>query len=189
MPSQLQMVNRCLSELGRNAVVSINDSPDAQYVSAKITELLPEVLLEYNWNFAVVYRSDSTPLTNNFSPDYTYSYQLPGDYGHFFRWASTGAQWPIYQITDGMMLAQTNPIQYYYIKNVVDYSVMPPLFARCVVLYAAAKSGLTTTNNQTLTQYLTNEYYRILAKAIMQNDMERPVFQMPYNDFNRTTYV
>lgn len=189
MPSQLQLVNRTLSELGRLQVTSINDSPDATYVAAKIAELFPEVLLEANWNFAVRYRTDDTPLTTPFSPDYLYAYQLPGDFGKFFKWAATGAQWPVYEFADGMLLAQTRPVQYYYIVNIADYSVLTPLFSRALILYTASKSAPSLTNNVALTQYLEKEYMKSLAKAILENDMERSVTTTPYNDFDRITYV
>ncbi|MBX4189682.1 hypothetical protein KW791_00070 [Candidatus Parcubacteria bacterium] len=189
MPSELQLVNRVLSELGRLAVSAITDSDDAQYVAAKLSEVYPELLLDYNWNFAVVYRADNTPLSTDFSPDYIYSYQLPGDFGKFFKWAATGAQWPIYEFADGMLLAQTRPVQYYYISNQVAYTVLPPLFSRALVLYTAAKSAPTLTNNLKLSEYLEKEYEKSRIKAILQNDMERSVTTTPYNDFDRITYV
>jgi len=77
MPSLLDLTNRSLAELGRPNVVRLTDSPDAQYVSNKILELYQEVLLDYNWNFAIVYVANYSPETTNFSPDYVYSYQLP----------------------------------------------------------------------------------------------------------------
>lgn len=189
MPSQLQLVNRCLSELGRLSVSSITDSDDAKYVAAKINELYPELLLETNWNFAVVYRTDSTPLSTDFSPDFSYSYQLPGDFGRFFKWAATGAQWPVYEFSDGLLLAQTLPVQYYYISNQVSFTVLTPLFSRALILYAAAKSAPTLTNNVSLMGYLERQYEKALVKAILQNDMERSVTTTPYNDFDRISYV
>lgn len=189
MPSQLQLVNRCLSELGRLPVVAITDSPDALYVNAKINELFPEVLLEANWNFAVKYITDDAPLTTIFSPDFSYTYQLPGDFGKFFKWAATGSQWPIYEFADGYLLAQVKPVQYYYIVNQCDPVVLTPLFSRALILYAAAKSAPTLTNNVNLSNYLEKEYMKALTKAILQNDMERSVTTTPYNDFDRITYV
>jgi hypothetical protein len=189
MPSQLQLVNRCLSELGKLQVTNINDSPVAQYVAAKIYELFPELLQEANWIFAVKFIFDDAPLTTPFSPDYSYTYQLPGDFGRFYKWATTGAQWPIYEFADGFLLAQTMPVEYYYIVNFCAYEVLPPKFARALVLYAAAKSSPTSTNNIQLTAYLEKEYMKALAEAILYNDMQRSVTETPYNDFNRITYV
>ncbi len=189
MPSQLELVNRVLSEIGRQPITAINDSPAAQTIAAKIDELMPELLQLTAWNFAIVYRSDSTPLTTNFSPDYVFSYALPGDFGGFYKWASAGAQWPFYAIVDGMMLANTNPIQYYYITNQVDFSVLTPLFSRMLVLYVASKVAPTLTNNMSLAKYLTNEYFIKLSDAVRQNDMERSVMSTPYNDFDRTLFI
>lgn len=189
MPSQLQLVNRCLAELGRLAVSRISDSQDAEYVAAKIDELFPEVLLECNWTWAIKYRTDDTPLAVTISPDYIYTYQLPGDFGKFYKWAATGAQWPIYEFINNFLCAQTRPIQYYYIVNAAAYSILPPLFSRALILYAAAKSAPTLTNNVNLTAYLEKEYEKMKVKAILENDMERSVVQTPYNDFNRITYV
>jgi hypothetical protein len=189
MPSLLDLTNRSLAELGKPSVQAITDSDASQYVANKILELYQEVLLDYNWNFAVVYISNSSPETQNFSPDYVYSYQLPGNYGKFYRWATTGAQWPLYAIIDGMILANTLPIQYYYIRNDVPFEIWPPLVARALVLYAASKSSPTLTNNTGLTGYLQKEYEKARTKAILWNDMERSVMSTPYNDFNRITFV
>lgn len=189
MPSELQLVNRALSEIGRLPVSEITDSQDAEYIANKIDELFPEVLLECNWTWAIVYREDNTPLTTSISPDYSYTYQLPGDFGKFYRWASTGAQWPIYEFINNFLCAQTRPIQYYYIVNQASFEVLPPLFSRALVLYAAAKSAPTLTNNIKLAAYLQKEYEKIKVKAILENDMERSVTSTPYNDFDRLTYV
>ena len=189
MPSLLGLTNSALSELGKLPVQAITDSDSAIFVSNKIIELTQEVLLDYNWNFAIVYVENFSPETTNYSPDFVYSYQLPGNYGKFFRWASTGAQWPYYEIVDGMMLANTLPIQFYYIASDTPYEVWPPLVARKLILYAAAKCSPTQTNNVTLTKYLEDEYMKARDKAIQQNDMDRSVMTTPYNDFDRITFV
>lgn len=189
MPSLLALTNRTLSELGKLPVEAITDSDAAITVSNKILELYQEVLLDYNWNFAVVYVANYSPETTNFSPDYVYSYQLPGNYGKFFKWATTGAQWPLYEIADGMLLANTLPVQYYYIANDVPFEFWTPLVSRCLVLYAAAKCSPTLTQDVNLTKYLKDEYTIARTKAILQNDMERAVLETPYNDFDRITFV
>lgn len=189
MPSIVDMVNRTLSELGKLPIVAVSDSDFALVVSNKLAELAPEVLQDYNWNFAVAYVANYSPETTNFSPDYVYSYQLPGDYGKFFAWATTGAQWPIYAIIDGMMLANTLPIQYYYIRNYVDFQFWPPLVARMLVLYTAHELAAVYTQNPAMEKVLQDKYEKMRVKAITWNDMERSVQSTPYNDFNRITFV
>lgn len=189
MPSLVDLTNRALSELGRIPVVAIIDSPDAQIVANKIIELAPEVLLDYNWNFAISYVANYSPLTTNYSPDFVYTYQLPGNYGKFFRWATTGAQWPFYEIVNGLLLANTLPVQYYYIANDTPFEVWPPLVSRQLILYAASKVAPTMTNNLQLAAYLKKEYDDARHKAILENDMERSVMSTPYNDFDRITFI
>lgn len=194
MPSLLDLTNYALAELGRPNVTTIDPldpstSPDAIYVSNKIIELYKEVLLDYEWNFAVVFVQDYSPLTTNFSVDYVYSYALPGDFGRFFQWAYTGADWPIYAFMDGMLLANTLPVQYYYIRSDVPFEFWPPLVARMLVLYAACKSCPSLTNDVKLTAYLKEEYREMRMKAITQQDMERSVVGTRYNDFDRINFV
>jgi hypothetical protein len=125
----------------------------------------------------------------NFSPDYVYAYQLPGNYGRFFKWATTGAQWPLYAIWDGQLLANTNPVQYYYIANDIPFVNWPKLPARALVQYAAFMCAPTSTNNVALVKELEDRYKVAMANAIRQNDMERSVRSTPYNDFQRLTLV
>src|ERR1700727_2304806 len=182
MPSLIDLTNRALSELGKLPVTALGETDDATIVTNKILELYQEVLLDYNWNFAVVYVANYSPETVNFSPDFVYTYQLPGNYGKFFKWASTGAQWPIYEIVDGLMLANTLPIQYYYIANDIEFQYWTPLVARQLVLYAASKCAPTLTNNMNLATYLYKLYLEARTKAILENDMESTVDSTPYND-------
>jgi len=189
MPTQLQLVNRTLSELGRPSVSSITESPDAQQVSNKLFELVPELYLVANWSFLVKFIADNTPLTFNFSPDYEYTYQVPTDFGRFFKFEATGSQWPVYEFADGYLLAQIKPIAYYYIVNQALPEIYTPLFSRALVLYAAAKLAPTLTNNIQLTTYLEKEYEKMIAKAEVQDNMLNPHFATPYNDFNRITFV
>lgn len=189
MPSQLEMVNRTLAELGRPAVQQIAGNANAEYIAAKIAELYPELLLSYTWTFATVYKYDDNPRSVNFSPDFTYTYQLPANFGQFFKWATSGAQYPAYEFVDGLLLAQTRPVQYYYIVNDADYTVFPPLFARAVVLYAASESAPILTNDVQLATYLEKKFLMTLDKAIKQDAMQRSVVQVPYNDFDRILFV
>ena len=90
---------------------------------------------------------------------------------------------------DGMLLANTLPVQYYYIANDIPFENWPPLVARLLVLYAACKSAPSLTNDLKLTAYLETEYTKMRMKAVTENDMERSVQSTPYNDFDRITFV
>lgn len=188
MPSKLELINRVLSQLGKLPVTAISDSEASMYIGAKIDELHPELLLVYDWAWALVYRVDNTPLVSNFSPDYTYSYQLPSNFGKFSHWAR-GSGYPYYAFVNGMLLANTKPIQYWYVVNNAAYEVLPPLYTRSLVLYAAAMSALFLTNNTQLTSYLEKEYKQALTRAVMQASMEQSIRGVAYNDYNRINYL
>lgn len=187
MPTQLQMVNMALNELGKPTVSNINDSPAAQQVAAFLTQCYPEVLLECNWNWGVKYVQDSSPLTENYSPDFMYTYLMPSDWGQFFKWSQ--GTWPVYEFVDTFILANQTPIQYYYIVNNAPFALVPPLAARAIALYVASKAAPTLVNNAVFTKYLKDEYKIAKINAILQNDQQRLITSGPYNDFDRITFV
>lgn len=189
MTSKLTVVNQALQELGRLPVTAINDDDSAIVISNKLDALLPEMLLRTDWNFAIQYVSINTPLSSDFSPEFTYSYQLPFDFGRFDRFSPTITYAGNYRIVDGMLLSNVRPVQFYYVVNNISYASIPALFERALVMYVSARTCMTLTNNVQLTTYLEGEYKEALMNAILSNDMERRVVTMPYNDFDRTTFV
>lgn len=189
MPSKLELVNRVLSELGKQPVEALQDSDSAIIVANKLQELYKEILLEANWTFAISYREDASPISTNYSHDYTYSFQLPGNFGRFYKFGNYGSSFPYYAFVDGMLLTHINPVRYWYIRNDVPFDVWPPLPARELVLYAAAKVSVALTQNVQLASYLNAEYEKAKIRAILENDMQRSVVTAPFNEFNRITLI
>lgn len=189
MPSELDLVNDALSLLGKPAVDSVDANPSAQFIARKISTLHPELLLNENWIFASVNKYDNLPISPNYSDDYTYTYQLPTNFGRFFRWAKTVSQEVYYQFSDGYLLCNMKPVSYWYIINDADYEVLPPLYAKALAHYAASESCLVLTNNKDLTVYLTNQFNAALNMAIKFNNTQKPIVGAPYNDFQRIAYV
>lgn len=186
IPSKLTIVNAVLNEIGRLAVVQINDSQDAQLISQKIDTLLPTLLDETDWNFAIEYRADTTPLLNNPFPEYLYAFQLPSNYGHMDRLVDMISD---YRILDTYLLTNQDNVSYYFIVNDADYSVMPSIFRYTLALLVASEVCDVLTNNEELTMDLRAKYMAQLPKAILHNDMERRVAGAPYNDYDRVNLV
>lgn len=187
--SKLTVINQTLLALGLSPIANEKESEAAEFISEKLDSLLPILLLSETWGFAVKYREDNTPITQNFSPDYRYTYQLPFDYGRFIK---LGANRFVldFSITDNMILTNSRPFQYYYCVNTMDYSIMPPLFARTLALYAAADSAIPLTQNVNLANLLHTQYQQEKLNAILLNNMERDIKGgAPYNDFNRVMWV
>jgi hypothetical protein len=191
MSSKLDVVNQVLSEIGRPPVASIANTDDASLIiSPRVDLLSQELLLRTQWNFAVIYKQDTTPLPVSISPDFPWTYQLPANFGSF---AQTSPQNPnfglYYRFINNYICTIANPIQYYYIVNQVDYTVITPLFSRALVLYTASDVCLSLTQNAQLTRYLKDKYMEKLDDALKQNDQQRYIQSTPYNDFNRSTYI
>lgn len=186
--SKITVINQVLLALGLPPIANEKESTAAQFISAKLDELLPILLLSETWRFAVKYREETTPLTQNFSPDYRYSYQLPFDYGRFMQ---LGAHCITvdFSITDQMILTNSHPFSYYYVVNTIDYSLLPPLFARTLALYAAADSTIPLTQNVQLANLLHGQYQQEKVNALLLNNMEAPIQTMPSNDFDRRIWV
>lgn len=186
--SELDVVNQALLELGRLPVIQISDRADAQLIDAKIDVLLPKLLAATSWNFAIKFVNNNTPNTQSFSPDYLYAYQLPPDYGRFFKF-STNCFPLSYAFVDGLLLTSTKPIAYYYIVNNVDFDAISTLFYRALALYVAADVAFVLTNNAELAIYLEKKYEKEKSDAILLNDMERMIQTTPSNDFDRQVYI
>ena len=190
MPTQIDVVNQVLNELGRLPVSDINDDNSSILISNKIDVLYPELLQRTDWNFAIAYVTDNTPLTTRISPEYLFNYQLPPNYDRMDRvsWLSINFGW-VYRIIDDVIITNVRPIQYYYVVNDASLSVISETFYRALVLYVASASAPSITNNTGLVKYLKTEYIMKLNDAIRQNDMDRMIVSTPYNDFDRTTYI
>jgi hypothetical protein len=186
--SELGVVNYALSELGIPPVVSIMDNQKAQIIDNKINTLFSIFLKSTTWNFAIKYISDNTPLTQNFSPDYPFTYQLPSDYGRFFKFSTN--TFPLsYQFTDDLLLIDVRPAAYWYVVNTVPYDVITDLFYRALAIFAASDCAYVLTNNEKLASYLLQKYKDCKDEAILLNDMERQVQTMPHNDFDRQVFI
>lgn len=186
--SQLSVVNQALIELGKPPVTVLTDNAASVLLAAKSELLLPVLLASSTWNFAIKFRTDNTPITVDFTSDFTYTYQLPGDYGRFFKFATS--VFPLfYEFFDGLLCTNIKPISYYYVVNNVDYDAISPLFYRALSVFIAADSCTVLTNNVKLTAELREKYLQEKSAAILLNDMERDVISTPYNDFNRQTYI
>lgn len=192
--SRLSIVNQALGKIGRLPVTNILDSEDAQLLDLKIDLLLPVLLESTIWNFALKYVNDTTPLTTQFSPDYSNTFQLPFDYGHMYNWGgfdynfSDQAALP-YLISDGLISTNESEINYYYVVSNIDVSAISTLFYRALVLFIAYDSALVLTENERLLKELYAEFQEAKSDAILRNDQERFIVSKPYNDYDRNVLV
>lgn len=189
--AKLTVINQALLALGSSPVANETESEAAKFISEKLDSLLPILLLSETWRFAVKYREESTPLTQNFSPDYRYTYQLLFDYGRFIKLAGLRFNLNVildFEIVDNLILTNSNPFRYYYLVSTLDYSILPPIFARTLALYAAADSAIPLTQNVSLAQLLNSQYLQEKMNALLLNNMGQAIKGAPYNDFDRVMW-
>jgi len=190
MPSQLDVINFALTEIGRPPVTNADDQPSSQLMAAKLPVLLGKFLQLTDWNYTIQFVIDNTPMVSAFSPDFLYSYQLPPDFLRFDRMSPLTTNFGLYyRIIDSLLCTNMKPIQYYYVSNALDYELLPPTSFMALSQYLASESAMALTNNVTLTGYIRKKYEASLSDAMRFNDMERYVQSMPYNDFDRQTYI
>ena len=188
--SRLDVVNQALIELGRLPVTNINDSEDAELLNAKLNLLFPVLLQETVWNFGILFKEDDTPLATALFPDFTYSYQLPSDYGRLFQFGSIGVGFDQpFIISNQIISTNQNPISYYYIVNSVSITAVSTLFFRALGLFLASDCCLVLTENEKLEVNLARKFEYWRGKAVNLNDMERYVTSMPYNDYDRLVLI
>lgn len=193
MFTKLDIINQVLNEISSASTDNVNDNDAALIISNKLDILLPELLCETDWNFATKYVDNNTPLVTDFSPQYRYSYALPPDFGRFDRFYnfSTYGAWGglPWRIVDGQLLTNQRPIQYYYVVNNCAYGVLPPKFARALIMYCAAEVAAQLTENLIFLETLNGKSDQKIAEAVVFNDQERPIARVPYNDFDRPSIV
>lgn len=188
--SQLDVINQTLNLIGRPSVVKASDNDSALLIQNRLLIIVPDLLNQASWNFAVAYRSDDTPLSQNFSPEFTYTYQLPTNFGRFDRFVYVLSQFGFYyRFVDNLLLCNAQPIQYYYIVNDADYSTFTTPFFIALCYYVASKTCLVLTQDEVLTKSLEEDYKYYFDKAVLDNDMQRQIGMTPYNDYDRQVYI
>lgn len=194
-PSLLSITNGVVARYGRKPVTNVTEREDTHVISQQIPDMLSAMLAMAEWNFAAKFKYEDTPLTDliSYSPQggYLYNYQLPSDFGHFWRFQYN--DYPLfglpYQILDDRILTSTKPISYWYIVSQVDYNFLPPAFVEALIYYVSAQLALAITQNQILQQDLDKKFLWFYNKAFVQNIMQNPIFQAPNNDFDRKVFV
>ena len=179
-----------MSEIGRPPVTNPADQPSSQLMEYKLPSLLGKFLQLTDWNFTIKFVANNTPTVSPFSPDFLYSYQLPPDFLRFDRMSPLTTNFGLYyRIIDSLLCTNMKPIQYYYVSGALDYELLTPSAFIALSQYLAAESCMALTQNTTLTAYIKKKFDDSLSDAMRFNDMERYVQSMPYNDFDRQTYI
>lgn len=179
--NHVQIVNQCMFEMGRLAIVQSTDDPWALMISQRIPNDIPYLLERDNWNFALKYISQTTPDVYNPSPDWLYAFTLPPDW---LRVANMRTELA-YTIMGNQMLVNENFIQYYYVANVLDITTLPYFFQKLLVFYICSRVAKPLTQDLELQRDMQTAFDRELSTARQQNAFAIPVWPSPYNPYDR----
>lgn len=196
-PSDLSVINQIRAKIGRKPITNPSDDDDGLIIFQQLSLWVQQLLLKAPWTFATKYYFCDTPLTTNLeanplvSPQYMNNFPLPADYGRFYRWAylNSPTYGLVYQIIDNVIQCNISNVVFYYIVNNVQIQFVRPAFQEALIYYGAASVCLQLTNNQPLTAFLWKEYESRITSAIQQNSYEILITQIPYNDFDRKTFI
>ena len=187
--SKIDVVNRVLSELAEPPVTNVSDTPSSRLIERRFDELLPTQIKRANWEWAIKYVEDDSPLAQNEFPEWNHNYSLPGDFGKFYRLGINSFELTEWKVYGNILATNHKPIRYYYIVDDPNLLSLEPIFTDAMVLYTAARVCLVVTEDSNLMQYLMKEYEQKMMEAILNNSMQEAIRSKPHNDFDRIQYI
>ncbi len=179
--NSLAVVNQVMNELGRQGVSSTTDDPWAVVIAQQLPGNLVYILQQTQWNFANQFYYTNSPNISSPTPQWLYSFSLPPDFLNF----QTQYINLMYQVIGNVICANQNFIDFYYIKNITDFTVLPQWFIQLLVYYTAWKVAKPLTLNVAVAQEEKDNYLRELTSAKWQNISLNPVCEAPFNKYDR----
>ncbi len=165
---KLDIINMALRKVGAKQVASESDTSQALQLALSSYDFSKdEVLRDYSWSFATVYK---ILALSNESPEfgYDYAYHLPPDCIQILDLRADGnleMKQEYFSIVGDKVYANTNQAHVRYISNAMLVSTYPSDFCAALALKIASDISLLTSQNASLPQALMQEYEFILHRA------------------------
>ena len=180
--NSLAVVNQIMNELGRPGVSADTNDPWAFVISQRLPTDLVYLLQQTQWNFAnKFYYSNSPNAGPSPSPQWLYSFSLPPDFLNF----QTQYINLMYQVIGNVICANQNFIEFYYIRNISDFTQLPQWFIQLLVYYTASMVALQLTLNTAVEAKEWNKFRNEMSSAKWQNISLNPICEAPYNKYDR----
>lgn len=138
MPSEVDLVNDALGQIGASPITAIDDgSVAANHAQRFLPSLRDAALRAHHWNFAMtrakLVASATTPLF-----EFTYAYPLPSDFlkiVHYNGKTNTTE----YRIEGREVLTDDSTVEIVYLKRVTNPDLWDPLFYQMLTTWLASK--------------------------------------------------
>lgn len=160
MPSETDLLNDALSQIGEVGIGSIDDgTTNANYCKTLYPALLDSILRSHHWNFALKRMSLAQDVT---APvyEYNYAYTLPSDLLKLVAYAgantSSSVMWWVdgvrvsplpYKVEGRKLYSNEGTVWIQYISRVTNPSEWDALFYQVVATWLASKLAMAITKD------------------------------------------
>ena len=176
----IKIINRALIKMGENPISSINELPLGRLVQLVYDDIRRSLLSMYIWRFAVK-SAKLAPLDEKPQTLHKYVFQLPSDYlimikkGDFYKFPDlrdlkTTAR-EQYEIMGDKIEANLNPLKIYYVGDITETKIYPPLFKEAFAAKIAAELTVKIHQNMNLRQMLESDFVNYISLAVQNNDI------------------
>jgi hypothetical protein len=187
--SQVQIVNKALTTLGQDRVISINDDTEAARVMRSLWEITRDTLLAgFPWKFAIK-RAELPALADApLGTQWALQFALPEE---CLRLVQVGedawnyrATFESFALEGGNVLTnEAAPLFVRYVQRVENTGLWPVLFGQTMAARLAVDASEKLTTSSTKSQAAAVAYEVALREARRQNAIERPPQQMAESDW------
>lgn len=169
MPSEVEICNLALQELGESKIDSFTEaSKSARLCAARFNQARDETLQAHPWNFAIK-RADLAQLTETPAFGYDHYYALPADYlsAVSINDDTEGIPYKIETAADGtrVMATDEDSVSLRYIWRNKDTGAYSPQFVKALSQRLAADLAYALTRDRQLAADLEVKFERSVGKA------------------------
>lgn len=194
MPSEVDLLNDSLSQIGSGPIVSIDDGSVSANHCARLYPALRDALIRsHHWNWAmtrVELAQDATPPVTEFA----FSYTLPADCLKVVEFAGadldTSTSIPLfdshgafqYKIEGRKLLTNYGTALVVYLARVTNPDAWDPLFYQVVATWLASKLASAITKDDRKSSELLNKAVSVLMPLAMAVDGQEGSVQPMISD-------
>lgn len=188
--SQVQIVNKALTTLGQDRVISISDDNEAARVMRSLWDMTRDALLaDFPWKFAIK-RAELPALADApLGTEWTTQVALPEE---CLRLVQVGESWqwyysptfPVFTLEGGNILTnEAAPLFVRYVQRVENVGLWPVLFGEVMAARLAVDACEKLTTSTSKRQSAGQAYEYSLRAARRQSAIERPPEQQARSDW------
>lgn len=185
MADPVSIVNRALTKIGSERILTLNDEvKSARVMKALYEDTLAQELASYRWGFAIK-RAQLAALEEKPAFGYAFAYALPLDYLNMIQ--INGAELRMQYQGKALWSVECNqvltdmeaPLMIRYVSLTKDARFYSPLFVEVFACKLAVEACDSITQSNTKKNALLQEYQFAVSRAVQQSAIEKAPDVMP----------